>query len=214
MSYVLHLLPRPRLRKNFEKCFSFSKSKWKLQCTPNAMLADLKKTVLELEWVTAHSCEQTITVGYGMGIYCIMRAMGISHWMSKWSCNLLQKNQFLDACFCWFSMWSWDDEPTKLPAWGQIKLLQDWSFGKHANDPICKDSIMFQNYCDGSKSRALLPVRAFAISTYICINKWCTQVALSTRWPSYPVSIWASFTIKDFWLTCQVVSSCKHTSTT
>ncbi len=71
---------------------------------------------------------------------------------------------------------------------------------------------MSWNSADDSVKSLLFSDNAYAIDKYKWDSRWNTQLAPLARRASFPVSFWASYTLKQCWLGCQVELSRSRTS--
>jgi hypothetical protein len=77
---------------------------------------------------------------------------------------------------------------------------------------VCIARTMSWNSADDSVRSLLFLDNAYAIDKYKWESRWKTQLAPSARSASFPVSFWASDTLKQHWLGCQVKLSRSRTS--
>ncbi len=77
---------------------------------------------------------------------------------------------------------------------------------------VCTARTMSLNYADDSVRSLLYLDNAYAIDEYKWESRWNTQLAPSVRGPSFPVSFWASDTLKQHQLGCQVELSSSRIS--
>ena len=78
--------------------------------------------------------------------------------------------------------------------------------------PVCIKITMSRNSCNDSINNRLFSVRAYAMEEYKWESRWNTQLAPSARRTNFPVSFWASDTLKWRQFGCQVDSSRMRTS--
>ncbi len=72
------------------------------------------------------------------------------------------------------------------------------------NALVCIARTMFWNSADDSVRSLLFLDNAYAIDEYKWENRWNTQLAPLARCASFPVSFWASDSLKQRQLGCQV----------
>jgi hypothetical protein len=80
------------------------------------------------------------------------------------------------------------------------------------NALVCIARTMFWNSADDLVRSLLFLDNAYAIDEYKWESKWNTQLAPLARHASFPVSFWASDTLKQRQLGCQVELSSLKTS--
>ncbi len=78
-------------------------------------------------------------------------------------------------------------------------------------NPVSIERRMSRSSCDDSINNLLFSARAYAMDEYKWESRWNTQLAPSARRANFPVSFWASDTLKRRRFGCQAESSRSQT---